>query len=82
MYIKYLEINPNSSTAMSNLALAYASYFKDEEHWYNNDNHDRKYYNTISNKEYYWETVRLHIKAARLGNKVSQNWLKDRELEW
>ena len=82
VYIKYLEINPDDSAAMSNLALCYASYFKDEEHWYKNDNNHKKYYNTISNKEYYWETVRLHIKAARLGNKNSQEWLKKRELEW
>lgn len=77
MYTKYLELNPDNSSAIGNLALQYSKYFKDEE-WWSGD----KYYPPVKDKDYYWETVRLHIKAARMGNTNSQQWLKKRNLEW
>ena len=76
-YVKYLEFNPDNSSAMGNLALLYARSFKDDEKFY-----DGRYYPPSTNKEYYWETVRLHMKAARMGAKNSQEWLKKRNLEW
>lgn len=76
-YEKCLEFDPNYTAALYNLALQYYSI---AQAWAPVMKNIPEVTKTFFDK--FGEATRLFTKAARLGDKKAQNWLKDHNINW
>ncbi|MBR5175412.1 MAG: retroviral-like aspartic protease family protein [Bacteroidales bacterium] len=72
-YEKCLEFDPNNTSALYNLA---TEYYSIAQEWAPVMNVDKTFFVN------HGEALRLFTKAARLGHKKSQKWLKEHNISW